>query len=113
MEDALYEHTKMKEKVNDIFPHKNIKQFSKTLWSLYSNKIPVYARFGNQIIKRNFANVLLNVGGINLDLERIRKKPLPKLEFLKSKVKNNIRTKNNLVFDSHFESGNLLYVYRN
>jgi hypothetical protein len=39
-----------------------------TLWNIYSKLIPSYTRFGLNIKKNNFANVLLPINGINIIL---------------------------------------------
>lgn len=60
--------------------------------------------------KNNFANHFMNVAGIHLE-SKIKHNNFPQI---KSKTATQ-QCKNNgsLIFDSHFESGNLLYVYKN
>jgi len=56
----------------------------------------------------------MNIAGINLD-SKVKAGNFPQI---KSKTgiqshKNNANNNGSLIFDSHFESGNLLYVYKN
>lgn len=80
-----------------------------TLWEVYSQKELYYYRFEPKMRKNNFANVFMNVGGVNLQA----KAKLNNLPTIKNKT-SSLPAKNNggLIFDSNFQSGNLLYVYR-
>lgn len=49
-----------------------------TLWNHYSHLTPSYARFGINVRKSNFANVLMPINGVNIvlgskNLEKVEK----------------------------------------
>lgn len=39
-----------------------------TLWGIYGGLVPVYARFGANARKNNFANVIMPINGVNIAL---------------------------------------------
>lgn len=99
----------MKDKIKSMLNngHKKQSDNNTTLWNTYSYLTPSYSRFGATAKKNNFANVLMPINGVNIVLpskyaDRVHdadKKVLP-------------LSPDTIRFDSHFESGNLLYAYR-
>jgi hypothetical protein len=65
----------------------------------------VYSRFGGGPQKDHFAGILMSVGGVFLDKKKCS------LPLLKASLRNNSGV--SLIFDSHFENGNLMWAYRN
>lgn len=68
---------------------------------------PSYSRFGANARKNNFANVLMPINGVNIILGS---KNLERVAECENKVFP--MSPDSVRFDSHFESGNLLYAYR-
>ena len=56
--------------------------------------------------KHNFANVMMPLNGINIQLSQIGSQKKAEQNKFCASYPDSIR------FDSHFESGNLLYAYR-
>lgn len=68
--------------------------------------VPSYSRFAACPRKSNFAKVLLPINGVNIQLgSKWADKAIPK-------DRNALLAPDTLRFDSHFQSGNLAYVYR-
>ena len=79
-----------------------------TLWDAYSDRDPYYSRFSPVLRKQGFANVLLGIAGISLEPKRAN------LPTIKPKSSHSIKANNGaVIFDSNFESANLLHVFRN
>lgn len=86
---------------------KNVTESVGTLWNLYSGLIPSYMRFGAQARKNNFANIIMPINGVHITISnKISDKPVEPV------IKSNFISPDSIRFDSHFESGNLLYAYR-
>ena len=99
----------MKDRIRDSFS-KQDKDVRDTLWDIYSEKEIYYSRFEPKIRKQNFANVFMNIAGINIEAKnKLNNFPHIKNKIAMQQGKNN----GSVIFDSHFESGNLLYVYKN
>lgn len=62
----------MKEKIKGLLGYAgistNCKEYLGTLWSLYREQVPSYSRFGLNIRKSNFANVMMPINGVNIIL---------------------------------------------
>ena len=56
----------MKDRIRDSFS-KQDKDVRDTLWDIYSEKEIYYSRFEPKIRKQNFANVFMNIAGINIE----------------------------------------------
>lgn len=69
-----------------------------------------YSRFEPTPKKQNFASVFMNVAGINLESKARGSFPQIKPKTNAQIIKNN---NGPFIFDSHFESGNLLFVFNN
>jgi Fe-S-cluster containining protein len=69
------------------------------LWDIYSERDVYYSRFEPKIKKHNFANVFMNIAGINIEA----KNKLNNFPQIKNKIATQ-QSKNNgsLIFDSHF-----------
>jgi hypothetical protein len=106
IEDALFEYARIRERVKER--GKVEKEPLQTLWEIYGEKELYYYRFEPKMRKNNFANVFMNIGGVNLEA----KAKLNNLPAIKSKVSSQAKNNGGLIFDSNFESGNLLYVYK-
>ena len=65
----------------------------------------VYSRFGGIPQKDSFSGLMMTVGGVCLDKKKCS------LPLLKGPPK--INSGAGLVFESHFENGNLMWAYRN
>jgi hypothetical protein len=105
LEDMVFEHEKIKSMLKN--DGKKCGDGLVSLWSVYSLITPSYARFGINAKKSNFANVLMPINGVNITLG----------SKFSSRAPDNGRralplTPDSIRFDSHFESGNLLYAYR-
>lgn len=86
---------------------KNVGESYSTLWGLYSGQAPSYARFGALARKNNFANIIMPINGVNIALgSKMSDKPVEAAPRMIPMGPDTVR------FDSHFESGNLLYAYR-
>lgn len=98
MEDAMFEYGRMKDRIKDLL-NKQEKEIRDTLWEVYSEKDIYYSRFEPKIKKHNFANVFMNVAGINIEA----KNKLNNFPQIKNKIATQ-QSKNNgsLIFDSHF-----------
>lgn len=44
------------------------KEKKQSLWSNYGGKEPVYARFGKKIQKNNFANNMMAINNVSIDI---------------------------------------------
>ncbi len=97
MEDALYEHGKMKEKLRDSLT-KQDKELRCTLWDLYGEKEPYYSRFEPASRKHNFAAVLMPIAGIVIE-PKAKPSNFPQI---RGKAGVNQWNNGSLVFDSHF-----------
>lgn len=75
MEDTMLEHERMKEKFQNLFA-KGLqrKEYMGSLWSIYSGMKPSYARFGTQMRKNNFSNVMMPINGVNIILSNTQAK---------------------------------------
>lgn len=80
---------------------------------MFSLRNVYYCRFdSHNINKNNFANVFINVAGVNLEAKANAVKSsngsrkFPRLTNGEKRYNTG-----NLIFDSSFESGNLLYVF--
>ena len=108
MEDAVFEYAKMKERMQNLFAKKD-RESVHTLWELYNEQELYYSRFEPAMRKSNFANVFMSVGGVNVEA-RLRGANFPQI-----RPRANPQAQVNqgsVMFDSHFECGNLLYAYR-
>lgn len=98
----------MKDKIKNIFRKDNCgSEGSATLWALYSGQQPSFMRLGALARKNNFANIIIPLNGVNISLgTRSYDKPIESAPRMLQMNPDTVR------FDSHFESGNLLYAYR-
>ena len=64
IEDALFEYARIRERVKER--GKVEKEPLQTLWEIYAEKELYYYRFEPKMRKNNFANVFMNIGGVNL-----------------------------------------------
>jgi len=82
---------------------------------MFCLKPPYYCRFENHnVTKNNFANVFLNVAGVNLETKAISngsKSSQVARRIHKLTDREKLYNTGSLIFDSSFESGNLLYAY--
>lgn len=98
IDDAVFEYGRMKDRIKDILT-KQDKDVRDTLWEAYSEKEIYYSRFEPKMKKHNFANVFMNIAGINIEARN----KLSNFPQIKNKIANQL-CKNNgpVIFDSHF-----------
>lgn len=72
LEQATFEHNCMKQKIKGLLQkgETELPEKKSTLWGIYGQKEPVYARFGLRMKKTNFANNLLSINDIHIDLNQ-------------------------------------------